>query len=131
MTRGRPGGMMQQIRIAIEARDPATIAELDNEIKDLRGHEPAGAELIEGPTPRTTVAGDLLTTVLVALASGVAVGAGKQVGETVINWLVERIRALTKRRKTVVILSVGDVSLTVDEHTVPAKAAAQLAAGLR
>ena len=122
---------MQQIRIAIRAGDPATIVEVDNELEALRGHEPAGGELIEDPTPRIRIAGDLLTTVLVALVSGVAVGAGKQVGETVITWLVERIRALTKRRKTVVTLSVGDVSVTVDEHTVPAKAAAQLAAGLR
>jgi len=122
---------VQQIRIAIRAGDPATIVELDSELEALRGHEPAGAELIEDPTPRIRIAGDLLTTVLVALVSGVAVGAGKQVGETVITWLVERIRALTKRRKTVVTLSVGDVSVTVDEHTVPAKAAAQLAAGLR
>jgi len=123
--------MIQQIRNAIRAGDPATIAELDTEIEALRGHEPAGAELIEDPTPRTTVAGDLLTTVLVALVSGVAVGAGKQVGETVITWLVDRVRALAKRRKTVVTLSVGDVSVTVDEHTTPAAAAAQLAAGLR
>jgi hypothetical protein len=123
---------MQQIRIAIQAGDPATMVELDKELEALRGHEPAGAELIEDPAPRPRVVLDpLVTTVLIAVVAGMGGAVGRELADSVISWFVERMRAIAARRKSPLIVTLGDASLTVDEHTAPAKAAAQLAAGLR
>jgi hypothetical protein len=123
--------MAQQIRISIQASDPATVVELNNEFEALRGHEPKGAELIEDPAPRPRVMDPLLTTVLIAVVAGMGGAVGKELADSVIVWFVERMRAIAARRKSPLIVTLGDASLTVDEHTAPAKAAAQLAAGLR
>ena len=123
--------MAQQIRISIQASDPATVVELNNEFEALRGHEPKGAELIEDPAPRPRVMDPLLTTVLIAVVAGMGGAVGKELADSVIVWFVERMRAIAARRKSPLIVTLGDASLTVDEHTPPAKAAAQLAAGLR
>ena len=123
---------MQQIRISIQAEDPATLAELGDALEALRGHEPAGAELIEDLAPRPRVVLDpLVTTVLIAVVAGMGGAVGKELGQSVIAWLVERMRTVAKRRKSPLIVTLGEASLTVDEHTAPAKAAAQLGAGLR
>jgi hypothetical protein len=124
--------MAQQIRISIQASDPATAVELNNEFEALRGHEPKGAELIEDPAPRPRgIDAQLATTVLIALVAGMGGAVGKELADSVLSWFIERMRAVAARRKSPLIVTLGDASLTVDEHTVPAKAAAQLAAGLR
>jgi hypothetical protein len=117
---------MHSIRIAIQAGDPATTAAVRRELEALRGREPSGAELLQDPAPRTQGFDPLVATAIVGLVAGIAGGAGQQIGVAVMTWLLERIRAVVKRQKTSVILTVGDVSERVDEHTRPQDAAAKL-----
>ena len=117
---------MQPIRIAIEAGDPATGAELRREIEALRGQEPSGAELLEDTTPRTRVADPLLTTAILGLVAGIAGGAGKQIGVTVMTWLIEQIRAVAGKRKTSLIVTVDGVSHQIDANTRAEDAARKL-----
>lgn len=122
---------MPQIRIAIQAGDPATMVELNRELEALQGHEPAGTELIEDPGPRTRALDPLATTVLIAVVAGVGGSIGRELADSLISWFVARMRAVAARRKSPLIVTLGNASLTIDEHTSPADAAAKLAAGLR
>jgi hypothetical protein len=117
---------MQPIRVAIRASDPGTLAELERELAALRGQEPAGAELLDDPTPRPRSVDPLLATLAFALVTGMASGAGKKLGEALMTWLIDRIRAVVKRRKTSVTLTVAGVALTVDEHSDPDRLAAAI-----
>jgi hypothetical protein len=117
---------MQAIRMTIQAGDSKTTAEVRRELAALRGQEPSGAELLDDSTSRTQVLDPLLATALVGLVAGIAGGAGQQIGVSVMTWLVERIRGVAKRQKTSVIVTIGDVSHRVDEHTRPGDAAAKL-----
>ena len=126
-----PGGTMPQIRIAVRAGDPATMLELNRELEALHGHEPAGTELIEDTAPGTRALDPLTTTVLIALVAGMGGAVGKELADSLITWFVARMRAVAERHKSPLIVTLGDASLTIDEHTAPADAAAKLAAGLR
>src|SRR5260221_13986065 len=117
---------MPPVPVSVRADDPATRVEISRELEALRGLEPAGAERVEDTRPRPRVADPLVVTLAIALATGVAAGAGKKVGELAITWLVERVRAVVQKRKTRVTMSVGGVTFTVDEHTVPADVAARV-----
>lgn len=117
---------MEPIRIAIQAGDPKTGAELRRELESLRGQEPSGAELLDDPAPRTQVVDPLAATAIVGLVAGLAGGAGQQLGMTMIAWLVERVRQVVARRKTSVILTIGDVSQEIDAHTRAQDVAAKL-----
>ncbi len=120
---------MPPVPVSVRADDPATRSEISRELEALRGLEPAGAELVDDTRPRPRVVDPLVVTLAIALAAGVAGGAGKKIGELAITWLVERVRAIVQKRKTSVTMSVGGVSFTVDEHTVPADVAARVAGG--
>ena len=120
---------MPPVPIAVRADDPATRAAIERELAALRGREPAGAELVEDTRPRPKVVDPLVVTMAIALATGVAGGAGKKIGELAITWLVERVRAIVRKRKTSVTMTVGGATFTVDEHTEPAEVAARLADG--
>jgi hypothetical protein len=122
---------MQPIRMSIRAADAATTAELRRELEALQGQEPAGAELLEDRTPRPQLADPLLTSALIALVGGIAGGAGKGLAETLMGWLLERIREVAKRRKTTVIVTLGETSLEIDERTRVSEAATLAAALLK
>lgn len=117
---------MPPIRIAIQAADPATAAELRRELEALRGHEPSGAELLEDTAPRTHVVDPLAATAIVGLVAGVAGGAGQHLGVVVMTWLVERIRVLAGKRKTSMVLIVDGVSQQIDANTRAEDAAKKL-----
>ena len=122
---------MPQIRIAIQAGDPATMLELNRELEALHGHEPAGTEFIKEPTPGTRALDPLTTTVLIAVVAGMGGSVGRELADSLITWFVERMRSIAGRHKSPLIVTLGDASVTIDEHTSPATAAAKLAAGLR
>ena len=117
---------MQPMRIEMQASDPATGAELRRELEALRGQEPAGAELLEDTRPRPQVIDPLVATAIVGVVAGIAGGMGKEIGARMVGWLIEAVRGVAQRRKTKIILSLGDVSLEVDEQTRAQDAAAKL-----
>lgn len=121
---------MAEIRVAIKANDAATMAELGNELAALRGQEPQGAQLIDDPAPHPATIEPFLTTVLIAVVAGMAGAVGREIAQSAISWLVTRVHAIAGRRKSVLILSVGKVSLKIDADTDPRRAAATLAKGL-
>ena len=121
---------MQPIRVAIRTTDPGTLAEIERELAGLRGQEPEGTELLDDPAPRPRTVDPLVATLAVALAAGIASGAGKRLGETLMTLLIERIRTVLKRRKAKATLTVAGVQLSVDEHSDPAQLAAQLVASV-
>ncbi len=124
------GNGMGEIRIVVKANDAATMVDLGKELQALRGHEPEGAALIDDPEARPEALEPLLSTVALALIAGMGGAVGRELGQHLIAWFVERMRAFAGRRKTSLILTIGKVSLQVDEHTIPGQAAARLAAGL-
>ena len=113
---------MQPIRVGIRATDPATLADIERELQALRGQEPAGAELIDDPTPRPKGVDPLLATLAIALITG----AGTKLGEVAMSWLIERVRRIVRDRKSRVTLTVAGVELTVDEQSDPSEMAAQV-----
>lgn len=117
---------MQPIRVGIRATDPATLADIERELEALRGQEPTGAELIDDQSPRPKTVDPLLTTIVVALVAG----AGTRLGETVMTWLIERIRGIVKKRKANVTLTIAGVEVTVDEQTPPDQLATQFGRAL-
>jgi hypothetical protein len=119
---------MQPIRVAIRTSDPGTLAEIEREMKAMRGQEPAGAELLDDPSPRPRVADPLQATMLIALAAGLAGGAGKELGQALVKWLIERIRNIVKKRKASAIVTVAGVELSVDEDSDPDQLAAHFTA---
>lgn len=106
------------------------MVELGDELAALRGQEPHGAELIDDPAPHPAMMAPLLTTVLISVVAGMGGAVGRKIAESAIALLVERVRAVAGRRKSALILSVGTVSLKIDEHTEPSRVAAELASGL-
>lgn len=121
---------MQPIRVAIRAADRETQSELERELRALRGQEPAGAELLDDATPRPRGADPLLTTMLLGLGAGIAGGAGKALGEAVMKWLIERVKAIVTKRKSTAIVTVAGVELVVTETSDPAQLAALAAESL-
>jgi hypothetical protein len=119
-----------EIRIVVKSNDAATMIDLEKELEALRGHEPEGTQLIDNPDAGARALEPLLSTVAIALIAGMGGALGRELGLSLISWFVERMRAVAARRKSNLILSVGKISLQVDEHTIPAQAAAKLAAGL-
>jgi len=113
---------MQPIRVGIRATDPATLADIEQELEALRGQEPPGAELIDDPTPRPKGVDPLLATLAIALVTG----AGTKLGEVVMSWLIERVRRIVRDRKARVTLTVAGVELEVGEESDPTELAARV-----
>jgi len=121
---------MQPIRVAIRAADRETQSELERELRALRGQEPAGTELLDDPAPRPRGADPLLTTMLIGLGAGLAGGAGKVLGEVVMKWLIERVKAIVAKRKSAAVVTVAGLEVTVTETSDPGQLAAQVSEAL-